>query len=93
MTVADQIRVKLEQAFRPASLAVVDQSHLHKGHAGAHPEGESHFRVEIVAEAFCGLSRLERHRAINAALKEDLKGRVHALALQALTPEEAAGRR
>lgn len=89
MTVADAIREKLVAAFSPARLEVRDESHLHKGHAGARPGGESHFRVLIVSTAFEGLSRLARQRAVNAALKDELAGPVHALAMTVLTPAEA----
>lgn len=90
MSVADAIRSKLREAFAPLALEVKDESHLHKGHAGAREGGESHFRVRIVAAAFDGMSRVDRQRAVNAALKELLAGPVHALAMQVLTPEEAA---
>jgi len=83
MTVADRIRQKLTEAFRPDALEVVDESHLHKGHAGARPGGESHFRVRITAAAFQGQSRLATHRMINAALAEEIAGGVHALAIEA----------
>ncbi len=62
---------------------MVDESDRHKGHAGARTGGESHFRVRIVAAAFAGKSRLEMHRAINAALADELAGAVHALAIEA----------
>jgi BolA protein len=67
---------------------VVDESHLHAGHAGHRPGGETHFRVYIVAEAFRGKSRLERHRMINDTLLGELQGGVHALAIHALSPDE-----
>jgi BolA protein len=89
MTVADTIRDKLTRAFHPAALTVVDESHLHAGHAGAREGGESHFRVEIVSGAFAGLSRVQRHRRVHEALAEELRGGVHALAITARTPEEA----
>jgi len=81
--VGQLITEKLRQAFTPSKLDVVDESHKHKGHAGARPEGESHFRVHIVSPAFAGLSRIERHRRINAVLAEELAGPVHALAIAA----------
>lgn len=90
MSVADVLKRKLAAAFAPAEVDVVDESHLHKGHAGARPGGESHFRVRIVAAAFEGMTRLARQRAVNAALKEELAGPVHALAMATLTPAEAA---
>jgi BolA protein len=70
---------------------VVDESHQHAGHAGHRPGGESHFRVYIVAPAFAGKSRLERHRLVNGALAAELAGGVHALAIHAAAPGEAAG--
>jgi BolA protein len=86
MTTRDLITEKLTKAFSPVRLAVVDESDQHIGHAGHRPEGESHFRVHIVAAAFQGKSRLERHRLINDVLREEL-GRVHALAIHAEAPE------
>ena len=79
---------KLREAFSPESLAVSDESHLHEGHAGHRPGGESHFRVYIVSSAFQGKSRIERHRMINATLAAELGGGVHALALHAAAPGE-----
>ncbi len=89
MTVADDIRVKLEAALEPAQLEVKDESHLHKGHAGAPEGGESHFRLRIVSAAFDGLNRVARQRLVNHALREELAGPVHALAMTTLTPQEA----
>jgi BolA protein len=86
--VSNQIEQKLKAAFSPASLQIVDDSARHKGHAGAHENGESHFTVTVVSEAFKGLSRIERQRRINQILAEELAGPVHALSLKALTPEE-----
>ena len=80
---------KLTEAFAPESLDVVDESDQHKGHAGHRPEGETHYRVYIVAEAFRGKSRIDRHRMINAALATELAGGVHALAIHAKAPGEA----
>src|SRR6516164_11286157 len=79
----DIITNKLREAFSPESLEVQDESHLHEGHAGHRPGGETHFRVYIVSEAFKGKSRVERHRMINAALSAELAGSVHALAIHA----------
>ncbi|MFN0194867.1 MAG: BolA family protein [Aestuariivirga sp.] len=80
------IEAKLRAAFDPAALEVIDESHLHAGHSGSHPNGESHFRVKIAAQAFAGKSRVDCHRAVNAALAEELKTRVHALAIEAKAP-------
>jgi BolA protein len=90
VSVAETIREKLERVFSPAGLEVKDESHLHAGHAGSRPGGESHFRVLIVADAFDGMSRVARQRAVNAALKEELAGPIHALAMKTMTPAEAA---
>ena len=84
----DLIAEKLTKAFAPASLDVVDESQQHAGHAGYREGGETHFRVYIVAEAFRGKSRLERHRMINETLAGELAGGVHALAIHASAPGE-----
>ncbi len=85
--VADKIHNKLNGAFAPNSLEVIDESHLHEGHAGARPGGQSHFRVKIVAAAFEGKSLVQRHRMVNQTLAEELAGPVHALAISAAAPE------
>ena len=90
MRVADTIRGKLEEAFRPARLEIEDQSHLHLGHAGAPEGGESHFRVEITASVFEGKSRVERQRLVYACLAEELAGPVHALSVAAKAPTETS---
>jgi BolA family transcriptional regulator, general stress-responsive regulator len=79
---------KLNAQLAPVRLDIVDESARHAGHAGARPEGETHFRVEIVSEAFRGLNRVARQRRVYEVLAEELKTRVHALSLSALTPEE-----
>lgn len=84
--IGQTIATMLAESFQPQRLDVIDESHLHAGHGGARPDGESHFRVRIVAETFRGKSRVERHRMINAVLAELLKERVHALAIQASAP-------
>lgn len=81
MGVADEIEARLTEAFAPRELEIVDDSERHRGHAGWQEGGESHFRVTIAASAFEGLSRIERHRAVHAALG-DLTHRIHALALK-----------
>jgi BolA protein len=91
MQTRDLITEKLIKAFRPSRLDVVDESHLHDGHAGHRPGGQTHFRVHIVAELFKGKTRLERHRMINETLTGELKGGVHALAIHALAPGEGSG--
>jgi BolA protein len=88
MRTGDLITEKLTKAFAPQSLQVVDESHLHAGHAGHRPGGETHYRVYIVSDAFHGKSRIDRHRMINAALAHELAGGVHALAIHAAAPGE-----
>jgi BolA protein len=91
MSTRDVIINKLREAFSPESLDVADESHLHEGHAGHRPGGETHYRVYIVSPAFEGKSRVERHRMVNAALETELKGSVHALAIKAQAPNENRG--
>ncbi len=81
MRVTDQIESRLLAAFSPRLLTVEDESERHRGHAGYQEGGESHFRVTIESDAFAPLSRIERHRAVHAALGPELVGRIHALAL------------
>jgi BolA protein len=89
---AQTIRDKLTAAFSPLALEVKDESAMHAGHTGARPGGETHFRVRVVSEAFQGQSRVERQRRVYAALDAEMKSGIHALALSALTPAEAASR-
>ena len=90
MRTEDRITEKLTKAFVPESLRVVDESHMHAGHAGARAGGETHYRVYIVSEAFRGKSRIDRHRMVNTALSSELAGSVHALAIHASAPGEGA---
>ena len=87
-TVAETIEKKLQAAFSPAVLEVINESHLHAGHQHADGvsfdgTGETHFRVKITASAFNGLKRVDIHRAINHVLKHELDSGVHALAIEA----------
>ena len=86
MSVAAAIERKLRDAFAPTALSIVDESHLHAGHVGARDEGETHFRVEIEAEAFRGGSRVDRQRLVYRVLREELDGPVHALSVSASAP-------
>jgi BolA protein len=79
---------KLTQAFAPVQLDITDESHLHAGHAGHRPGGETHFRVQIVSDAFRGKSRIDRHRMVNGVLAAELQAGVHALAIHAAAPAE-----
>ena len=85
---ASTICAKLTQAFAPTRLDVINESHLHAGHRNSPGTGESHFRVVVVSELFAGKSRLARHRLVNEALAAELKGKIHALALELHAPGE-----
>lgn len=89
MTVADTIRRKIQQALEPQRLIIIDESAQHAGHSGARPGGETHFRLEIIAEAFVGKSRLERQRLVYDVIADEMVRQVHALALKTQTPEES----
>jgi BolA protein len=86
--VATEIEKRLRAALAPTRLAVINDSARHHGHAGDDGSGESHFTVEIEAEAFTGKSRLDRQRAVNAALGDLMRERIHALAIRARAPGE-----
>lgn len=88
MAVEQEIRERLMIALEPQRLDVINESHMHAGHRSSPGTGESHFRVLVVAGAFTGKSRVERHRLVNEALKGLVGGTVHALALQTLAPGE-----
>ncbi len=87
---ADRIRTALEAAFAPAQVTVDDDSHRHAGHAGARPQGETHYTVVVISPAFAGQSRVARSRAVHDALAAEFADGMHALALRLATPEEAA---
>jgi len=91
VSVAETIRNKLTDRFAPARLVILDESHRHAGHAGARPEGETHFAVTIVASAFAGLNRVARQRLVYETLADELATRVHALSLTTLATEEDQG--
>lgn len=88
VSMKERIERKLLTAFHPESVNVIDESHLHAGHAGARPGGETHFRVAIASTTFAGKSRVERHRMVNSALAEELADSVHALAIHTAVPGE-----
>jgi BolA protein len=86
---------KLAEAFDPARLELIDDSgrhagHHHEGGMDGQEGGESHFNLTIVSDAFAGQGRVQRQRAVNAVLREELAGPVHALSIRALTPSEDA---
>jgi BolA protein len=96
MSMQQRIETKLQAAFAPERLTVLNESHLHAGHhhtGSDHHDtfdgtGETHFRVRIVSASFASMSRIERHRAVNALLAEELEGSVHALAIEPAAPGE-----
>jgi BolA protein len=91
-TVRERMEAKLTAAFAPQFLKVVDESHKHAGHAGhdggAGHGGETHFRVQMISPEFSGKTRIERHRAVNMLLADEISGGVHALALEIKAPGE-----
>lgn len=91
--VAAVLRARLSEAFAPERLEIVDQSHRHAGHhhhggIGGRAGGETHFEVTVVSAAFAGLNRVQRQRAVNAVLADQLAGPVHALSLKLAAPGE-----
>jgi BolA protein len=83
----ERIRAVLTEALAAREVEVIDDSHLHAGHAGAR-DGKGHFRVRIVADAFDGLRPLQRHQLVYRALDEMMKTDIHALSIAAFTPAE-----
>ena len=89
MSMSETIKRKLSEHLDPQSVKVIDESHHHAGHAGAPAGGESHFRIEIISEAFKDLNRISRQRLVYQILNDELSGSVHALELATKTPDEA----
>ena len=87
-TLTDLITRRLQDGLRPSHLAVTDESHQHQGHAGWREGGETHFRLDIVSDAFQGKSRVERHRLVNEILAGAFERGLHALAIKARAPGE-----
>ncbi|MCV3238628.1 BolA family protein [Mesorhizobium sp. ZC-5] len=96
MSIQETMEKKLSEAFSPERLVVINESHLHAGHHhvdGGHEavfdgSGETHFRIRIVSPAFAGKSRIERHRAVNDILADEMKAGLHALAIEPAAPGE-----
>lgn len=84
MSMTDTIRAKLTEKFSPHHLEVIDESESHRGHAGWREGVQTHFRVRIATRNFDGLSRVAQHRAVMETLDDELKGTVHALAIEVL---------
>ncbi|RVD70592.1 MAG: BolA family transcriptional regulator [Mesorhizobium sp.] len=96
MSIQSAMEDKLKAAFSPERLVIINESHLHAGHHHSGSDhhgafdgtGETHFRVRIVSPSFAGMSRIERHRAVNELLADELKAGVHALAIEPAAPGE-----
>lgn len=88
MSVAQEIRTRLQAALAPIELEITDQSDQHRGHAGWRQGGETHFHMCLVSDAFTGLSRIERQRAVHKALGDLLEATVHALSMDLRAPGE-----
>ncbi|MEX2614973.1 MAG: BolA/IbaG family iron-sulfur metabolism protein [Alphaproteobacteria bacterium] len=88
MTIQETITQKIAASLTPAHLEVINESHMHN----VPPGSESHFKLVVVASTFDGMPRVRRHQQVNGILEAELKGGVHALSMQTLTPEEWAAR-
>lgn len=88
MTAETRLKEKLMVALNPIRLDIINESEMHAGHRSSPGTGESHFRILIVSPAFEGKSRVDRHRMVNAALGDEVGGRIHALALATYAPGE-----
>lgn len=89
MNRAERIQAALASALEVRHIEVRDDSHLHAGHAGASPEGETHFDLMVVSPDFAGQSRVMRQRTVYGLLSAEFEGGLHALSIRAMTPEEA----
>jgi len=89
MNRAERIQAALESGLDVRQIEVRDDSHKHAGHAGARPEGETHFDIVIVSPDFAGQSRVARQRTVNALLSAEFEGGLHALSMRVVTPDEA----
>ena len=88
MTIQAQIEDKIRHTMQPNFLEVINESHMHN----VPPGSESHFKVTVVSDQFNGKMLIARHRQINGILAAELNGKIHALALHTLTPDEYAAR-
>ncbi len=88
MSVTKNIADKLKIAFKPAVFELIDESEQHRGHGGWREGGESHFRLRMTATCFAGQGRVQRQRAVNKVLAEELTGPIHALTMELRAPGE-----
>lgn len=86
----ERMKTRLQEQFAPTAIDLIDDSHLHAGHAGAR-EGGGHFRVRLVSDRFNGLRTIARHQLVYGALDAMMRTDIHALSITALTPDEARG--
>jgi len=84
-----EIKIRLERELSPTHIDIIDESHLHAGHAGA-ASGAGHFNVTVVSERFAGQSPIQRHRLVYSALDDLMKSEIHALSINALVPDDMA---
>lgn len=89
MSFSRNIERKIREALSPDSVEIINESHLHAGHQETFDgTGETHLRIKVVASAFEGMSRVERHRAINALVQEEIAEGLHAIAMETRAPSE-----
>lgn len=88
MTVTQALTEKLKAAFQPVDFELIDDSEKHRGHGGWREGGESHFRLRMISASFAGQNRVQRQRAVNKVLAEELAGPVHALSMDLRAPGE-----
>lgn len=88
---AEKIETLLKTKLQAERVIVEDQSALHQGHAGARPEGQTHYHVTVIAEAFAGMPRVKRHQKVYQLLEQEFDTGLHALAMTTKTPGEMAG--
>lgn len=88
MNRAERIRLAIGNGLNLDRLEITDESHLHAGHAGARPGGETHYSVTVVSSEFAGLSRVARQRRVYALLEAEFETGLHALTVRALTPDD-----
>lgn len=88
MSVDNQIKKILEDAFQPSHLEIINESHLHHGHAGDDGSGETHYSVTIVSSIFEGQGRVERQRSVYDSLKSLINNPIHAISIKIYDPQE-----
>jgi len=88
MLLSEIIKEKIEKSLSIAGVIIEDESYKHEGHPGSRPGGETHFKIKVISESFSGKSRIERQRMIFRALENEMKEKIHAISIAALTPKE-----